>query len=142
MGRLLAARTAFGDAIDPDRIRSVENAVERVRMAVEPAIRVEELDALRRLDTCTVSNAIETFQVRMRNAGFADGCVKCIFDDLPPMVGYAATARLRTGEPPIAGFYDDRADWWKSILQIPAPRIPILEDLDERPGVGSTRMFA
>jgi 4-hydroxy-4-methyl-2-oxoglutarate aldolase len=106
-------------------------------MAVEPAIRVEEFDALRRLDTCTVSNAIETFQVRLRNAGFADARIGCIFEDLPPMVGYAATARLRTGEPPIAGFYHDRADWWKSILQIPAPRIAILEDLDERPGVGA-----
>jgi 4-hydroxy-4-methyl-2-oxoglutarate aldolase len=106
-------------------------------MAVEPAIRVDELDALRRLDTCTVSNAIETFQVRLRNAGFAAARVGCIFEDFPPMVGYAATARLRTGEPPIAGFYHDRADWWKSILQIPAPRIAILEDLDERPGVGA-----
>ena len=106
-------------------------------MAVEPAIRVEELDALRRLDTCTVSNAIETFQIRLRNAGFTDARVGCIFEDFPPTVGYAATARLRTGEPPIAGFYDDRADWWKSILQIPPPRIAILEDLDERPGVGA-----
>src|ERR1700687_1912503 len=101
-------------------------------MAVEPAIRVEEIDALRRLDTCTVSNAIETFQVRLRNAGFADARVKCIFDDLPQMVGCAARARLRPGGPPIAGFYHDSADWWKSILQIPAPRIAILEDLDER----------
>jgi 4-hydroxy-4-methyl-2-oxoglutarate aldolase len=106
-------------------------------MAVEPAIRVEELDALRRLDTCTVSNAIETFQIRLRNAGFTDARVGCIFEDFPPTVGYAATARLRTGEPPIAVFYDDRADWWKSILQIPEPRIAIVEDLDERPGVGA-----
>jgi len=106
-------------------------------MAFEPAIAVEHLDALRRLDTCTVSNAIETFQVRLRNAGFADSRVRCVFEDLPPMVGYAATARLRSGEPPIAGFYHDRTDWWNSILQIPAPRIAVLEDLDEPPGVGA-----
>ena len=53
------------------------------------------------------------------------------------MVGYAATARLRTGEPPIAGSFHDRTDWWKSILQIPAPRIVVLQDLDEPPGVGA-----
>jgi 4-hydroxy-4-methyl-2-oxoglutarate aldolase len=106
-------------------------------MAFEPAIPVEHLDALRRLDTCTVSNAIETFQVRLRNAGFADSRVGCVFEDLPPMVGYAATARLRSGEPPIAGFYHDRTDWWNSILQVPAPRIAVLEDLDEPPGVGA-----
>jgi 4-hydroxy-4-methyl-2-oxoglutarate aldolase len=107
-------------------------------MALEPAIRVEELDALRRLDTCAVSNAIETFQVRLRNTGFADARIRCIFEDLPPMVGYAATARLRAGEPPIAGrTYEDRTDWWNSILQVPAPRIVVLEDLDKPPGLGA-----
>ncbi len=106
-------------------------------MALERAIPVEELNALRRLDSCTVSNAIETFQIRLRNAGFADARVRCIFEDLPPMVGYAATARLRSGEPPITGFYHDRTDWWNSILEVPAPRIAVLEDLDESPGVGA-----
>ena len=106
-------------------------------MALEPAIPVEELDALRRVDTCMVSNAVETFQVRLRNAGFADARIRCIFEDLPPMVGYAATAGLRTGEPPITGSYHDRADWWNSILQVPAPRIAVLEDLDQPPGVGA-----
>jgi regulator of RNase E activity RraA len=106
-------------------------------MAFEPAIPVEELDALRRLDTCTVSSAIETFQLRLRNAGFADARVSCIFEDFPPLVGYAATARLLTGEPPIAGFHHDRHDWWNSILQVPEPRIVVLQDLDEPPGVGA-----
>jgi regulator of RNase E activity RraA len=111
--------------------------VEKIRMALEPAIPLEELDALRRLDTCAVSNAIETFQLRLRNAGFADARVRCVFEDSPPLVGYAATARLRTGEPPIAGFYHDRHDWWNSILRVPAPRIVVLQDLDEPPGVGA-----
>jgi 4-hydroxy-4-methyl-2-oxoglutarate aldolase len=106
-------------------------------MAFEPAIPVEQLDALRRLDTCTVSSAIETFQLRLRNAGFADARVSCIFQDFPPLVGYAATARLRTGEPPIAGFRHDRHDWWNSILQVPEPRIVVLQDMDEPPGVGA-----
>jgi 4-hydroxy-4-methyl-2-oxoglutarate aldolase len=104
-------------------------------MALEPALQVEVLEVLRRLDTCTVSNAIETFEVRLRNTGFADARIRCMFEDFPPMVGYAATARLRSGEPPIAGrTYVDRADWWNSILQVPAPRIVVLEDLDKPPG--------
>jgi 4-hydroxy-4-methyl-2-oxoglutarate aldolase len=106
-------------------------------MALEPAIPVEAFLALQRLDTCTVSNAIETFQLRLRNAGFADARVRCVFDDLPPVLGYAATARLRSSEPPIAGFYHDRTDWWNSILRVPAPRIAVLEDLDDPPGVGA-----
>ena len=106
-------------------------------MTFEP-ISVAELDALRRLDTCTVSNAIETFGVRLRNAGFADHRIRCMFEDFPPMVGYAATAQLRSGEPPIAGrIYSDRTDWWNSILEVPAPRIVVLEDLDKPPGLGA-----
>jgi 4-hydroxy-4-methyl-2-oxoglutarate aldolase len=107
-------------------------------MALEPALQVEQLDALRGLDTCTVSNAIETFAVRLRNTGFADARIRCMFKDLPPLVGYAATARLRSGEPPMTGrSYHDRADWWNSILQVPPPRIVVLEDLDKPPGLGA-----
>jgi len=107
-------------------------------MILETPVPVGVLEALRRLDSCTVSNAIETFQVRLRNTGFADARIRCMFEDLPPMVGYAATARLRAVEPPIVGSsYRDRTDWWNSILQVPAPRIVVLEDLDKPPGVGA-----
>ena len=107
-------------------------------MVLEPPVPEHVLLALRGLDTCVVSNAIETFDVRLRNIGFADGRIRCVFKDLPPMVGYAATARLRSGDPPMAGrFYRDRTDWWNSILQMPAPRVVVLEDLDKPPGVGA-----
>ncbi len=106
-------------------------------MAFEPLLS-EDLQALQGLDTCTVSNAIERFEVRLRNAGFADAGVQCMFKDFPPMVGYAATARLHSSEPPISGrSYEDRTDWWNSILRIPAPRIVVLEDLDKPPGLGA-----
>jgi 4-hydroxy-4-methyl-2-oxoglutarate aldolase len=96
------------------------------------------LRALRDIDTCAVSNAIETFDVRLRNAGFADARIRCLFEDLPPLVGYAATARLRSGDPPMAGrIYHDRMDWWNSILKIPDPRVVVLEDLDRPAGVGA-----
>ncbi len=107
-------------------------------MALQSPVHGEDLDALRRLDTCMVSNAIETFEVRLRNAGFANASVQCMFHDFPPMVGYAATARLGTVEPPIVGgSYRDRTDWWNSILQVPSPRIVVLEDMDKPPGVGA-----
>ena len=107
-------------------------------MALEPAIQAEELEALRRFDTCTVSNAIEGFEVRLRNTGFADARIRCMFEDFPPMVGYAATARLRTVEPPMTGgSYHDRTDWWNSILKVPPPRIVVLEDMDKPPGLGA-----
>jgi len=105
---------------------------------LDPLLSKEQLDTLRHLDTCVVSNAIETFNVRLRNTGFADAKIRCMFEDFPPIAGYAATARLRTGEPPIAGrIYHDRSDWWHSILQVPAPRIAVVEDMDKPPGVGA-----
>lgn len=97
------------------------------------------LEELRQFDTCTVSNAIETFGVRLRNAGFADSRIRCMFEDFPhPMVGYAATALVRTSVPPIYGqdFYD-RTDWWNHILQIPEPRVVVVDDVDHKPGRGS-----
>ena len=90
-------------------------------MGSEPLIDEHVLRALGNIDTCMVSNAIETFDVRLRNAGFADASIRCMFEDFPPMVGYAATARIRTGDAPIAGrIYHERSDWWNSILEIPA----------------------
>jgi len=105
---------------------------------VAPFLSDEELDALRHFDSCVIANAIDSFDVRLRNAGFADARVRCIFEDAPPMVGYAATGRLRSGEPPIGGGnFPDRAELWNSILDIPAPRILVLQDTDDHPGRGA-----
>jgi regulator of RNase E activity RraA len=96
------------------------------------------LEQIGRLSTCMVASTIETFDVRLRNAGFADSSVRCIFEDLPPMVGYAATARIRTTEPPMEGHsYYERTDWWNHILTIPAPRVVVIEDMDSPPGLGA-----
>jgi 4-hydroxy-4-methyl-2-oxoglutarate aldolase len=97
-----------------------------------------QLDQLGHLDSSAVANAIERFDVRLRNSGFADSRVHCIFEDHPPIVGYAATVRVRTSEPPMEGHaYYYRVDWLDHLLSIPPPRILLLEDLDEPPGLGS-----
>ena len=97
-----------------------------------------ELALLRQLTTCQVADAIETFDVRLRNEGFVGASVRCILPNLPPIVGYAVTARVRTSEPPMIGrSYPDRTDWWNYLLTIPAPRVVVLEDMDRNPGLGS-----
>jgi regulator of RNase E activity RraA len=61
-----------------------------------------------------------------------------MFPDAPPMVGYAFTARLRSGEPPIrGGTFHDRTDFWNRVLELPSPRILVLEDMDDPPGRGA-----
>src|SRR5208283_666866 len=90
----------------------------------------ETLEQLRQLSTCAVSNAIEQFQVRTRNEGFVNGTVRCILPHLPPAVGYAVTAQVRTSSTPIAGrWYYDRPDFWAYVLTIPAPRFIVAKDV-------------
>ncbi len=96
------------------------------------------LEKLRQLDSCSVANAIETFGVRLRNIGFADRTVRCMLPDFRPLVGYAATVRIRTSEPPMEGeSYYYRLDWLEHVLAVPEPRVVVLEDLDEHPGRGA-----
>jgi len=96
------------------------------------------LAQLAELDACAVANAIETFGVRLRNSGFTDASVRCQFDQLPPLVGYAATVRIRTAEPPMEGdSYYYRLDWLQHLVSVPAPRVLVVEDMDAHPGLGS-----
>jgi regulator of RNase E activity RraA len=107
-------------------------------MALAPLLTEGELNALRQFDTCMIANAVETFNLRLHNTGFTDASIRCLFEDAPAMVGYAATARLRSGQPPMVGStFHDRGDFWNSILEIPAPRILVLEDKDNPPGHGA-----
>ena len=106
-------------------------------MVSAPLLTAEDFEALRQFDTCMIANAIETFNVRLRNTGFTNGKIRCMFPDSGPMVGYAVTGRLRSGDPPISGFYHDRGDLWSRIQSSPAPCILVLEDIDDKPGHGA-----
>ena len=96
------------------------------------------LEELRQLTTCLAASAIETFGVRLPNAGFCDAGIRAIFPEMPAVVGYAATALVRSAAPPMeGGTYYARTDWWEHILSVGAPRIVVLQDVDEKPGLGA-----
>ena len=105
------------------------------------ALKPAQLEQFRRLSTCLAASAIETFRVRLPNTGFADSSIRCIFEDQPAMAGYAATARMRSSSPRMetgkSYDYYDRTDWWNHILSIPAPRVVVIEDVDDPPGLGA-----
>ena len=107
-------------------------------MAVVTTVPDELLTELQQFDSCTISNAVEQFNVRTRNEGFVNGSVRCFFPNLSPKVGYAVTARVRTSSTPISGrYYYDRMDWWSYVDSIPKPRFVVLEDVDQVPGLGA-----
>lgn len=95
----------------------------------------KDLKALHELNTPTVSNAVEVFNLRPRNKGFMSPEIRCLFPDLGVMTGYAVTARFAAEEPPENP--TSRYDFWKRITELPEPRIMVMQDLDQPSGVGA-----
>ena len=92
----------------------------------------EVLDKLRTFDTPTICNIIELFEVRPRNTGYMDARIKAAFPEMPPMVGFAATATFRSAAPPRGG------DGYASVLnqverfgELSGPPVIVFQDLDE-----------
>jgi len=98
----------------------------------------ETLAALAELDSCSVANAIECFEVRLRNEGFTDGTIRCRLPSLPPMVGHAMTIRIRAASPSWKGDnYLGRNDWWANLQFGPAPQVLVIQDMDRQAGTGA-----
>lgn len=98
----------------------------------------KQIEAFRNLSGCAIANAVESFGVRLRNEGFADGSVRCLFPKLGPMVGNAVTLKVRGASPPTgARTYSESTDWWDYILSVPAPRVIVVQDVSSKPGIGA-----
>ena len=98
-----------------------------------------QIEAIKQFDTCAISNAIEEFGVRLRNDGYTKSGLHCIFPELPPMLGYAITSRVKTSNPPPEGHhYYDRTDWWTMMANQPGPRVAVIQDIDEQRGIGAS----
>jgi 4-hydroxy-4-methyl-2-oxoglutarate aldolase len=101
------------------------------------ALRRDQLDAILQFDTCTISDAIEQFGVRLRNEGFTRPGLRCFTPAATGLLGYAATFRVRSSDPPVTGgAFLDRTDWWEAVERLPLPRIAVVQDLEVHP-VGS-----
>ena len=91
------------------------------------------MEALKKFDSPTLSNAIETFTIRPRDEGYMSMEVRCLFPDLGPMVGYAATATIRArGQAP-----GEQTSLYRHVREVASPRVVVVQDLDEPPGHGS-----
>ncbi len=111
----------------------------RTRLAMTTPIATEaELEALKRYNSPTISNAIELFDVRPRHEGFLPHTIRCLTPEIGPIVGYAVTSCTRAlprgaGEPVV----DLTADYFRYVASQPGPRIAIGSDLDDPPGWGA-----
>ncbi len=97
-----------------------------------------QLKAIRLVDTCSVTDAIASLNIRLRNQGYSKGRIHCMFENPLPMVGYAVTGRLRSAEPPVMGRrFVERRDWLGYVMTMPEPRVVVLQDMDHTPGNGA-----
>jgi len=95
------------------------------------------LARLRTFSSPTLANAVETFNLRPRTAGFMSSQIRCIFPDLGPMAGYAFTATCRASTQPPRDAGTRRIEMWRALEETPAPRIVVIQDLDDPPGIGA-----
>ncbi len=95
------------------------------------------IDALKKISSPSVANAIETFNVRSRNEGFMSSELRALFPELGPLVGYAVTAVIRAEPPPLQGHRASTYGWWDYVQTIPAPRVIVVHDLDDPRGQGA-----
>lgn len=88
----------------------------------------DQLAALRAIDSPTIANAIEEFDVRDRRAGYMDSSIRCIYPEIGEIVGYAYTVTFKDrgpDDPPM------RQAWVKALehaLALPTPRILVARD--------------
>jgi regulator of RNase E activity RraA len=97
-----------------------------------------DLKLLAQYDTPTISNTIELFEVRPRNAGYMDARIRACFPEMPPAVGYASTATMRCAFPrregDVYGSLDEQAGRFS---ELPGPPMVVFQDLDD-PAVAAT----
>jgi regulator of RNase E activity RraA len=98
----------------------------------------EILEKLGTFDTPTICNLIELFEVRPRQTGYMDARIQACFPEMPPMVGFAATATFRSAGPPRGNdAYDALSAQVESFGELSGPAVVVFQDLDD-PSVAAT----
>ena len=107
-------------------------------MSVLLVMAPETLTKLAKFDTPTICNVIELFNIRPRNQGYMNAAIRCDFPELPPMVGFAATASFRSDAPPQGGdAYGSIGAQLDQFADVPGPPVVVFQDLDD-PAVSAT----
>ena len=98
-----------------------------------------ELHALGRFDTPTICNALELVVPERRALGFTTETLICPFPELPPMVGYARTAMVRSALPPGLSAAEQRKarlEYYRYVASGSGPKVVVIQDVDSRIGFG------
>jgi len=103
---------------------------------VSQAIDPEVLAELRSFDTPTLCNALEVVLPSRQGHGFTRRPLHCVHPELPPMVGFARTARICASRPSDrdpAAQRELTLAYYRHVAEPPQPTITVIEDIDREP---------
>jgi regulator of RNase E activity RraA len=105
------------------------------------ALTTRQFEFLHSIDTPTACNLIEVVTPNRRGFGYTVKHLHCPFPDLPPIVGYAKTVKIKSRDPFKAnssGYMAKRLDYLDYVAAEPQPSISVIEDTDgEHVGYGA-----
>lgn len=104
-----------------------------------PSITPETLATLRRNDTPTVCNALEHVMGGRTAEGFTKFPTVCADPSLPPVVGFARTAKIRASSPaqkPAAEVRALRMQYYEYVSAGEGPNVVVIEDTDWPHAIG------
>ena len=99
-----------------------------------------DLNKLTEWDTPTICNGLEHLSSEYRVKSFTIEQMQCFDPSLPPIIGYARTAMIRSMTPPEGkpkDIREMRARYYETISAPPNPSISVIQDLDPTPGFGA-----
>ena len=101
---------------------------------------LDDLHRLTQWDTPTICNGLEIVCPERRAFGFTTEPLVSLAPQMPPVIGYARTARIRAASPSTNSADQDkklRLDYYEYIDSGHKPSIVVIEDLDVTPGYGA-----
>jgi regulator of RNase E activity RraA len=93
----------------------------------------EVIEDLKAIDTPTICNAIEQFDVRGRIEGFFGLDIRCLLPELGSMVGYAITLTVDSTTPGIPRNDEVWHAWLKAMEESPKPSVLVMKDIGPQP---------
>jgi len=103
---------------------------------VSETVGPEVLAELRGFDTPTLCNALELVLPSRQGHGFTRTPLYCAHPELPPMVGFARTARICASRPSHRNPAAEREvtlAYYRHVAEPPQPTITVIEDIDREP---------
>jgi 4-hydroxy-4-methyl-2-oxoglutarate aldolase len=101
-------------------------------VAPSAALTDEQIAYLLSVDSPTIANAIEPFNLRDRTDGFIGGAVRALFPEMGVMLGQALTVTVANKPGPIAA-RDGYWRMWETLERMPKPSVLVMQDVSGAP---------